>query len=158
MGDLESGAVVFARATAEDVPDLISAQNLAFEDEFARYGECPSYRESPDDMADMVANAIVYKIVVGGSVVGDIIVRRREGGELYLRTISVVPAMQGRGLGSQAIEFLEAQHPEAARWTLCTPMGSARNRHFYEKLGYRKVGEHRISDQLTLIDYEKPMD
>jgi hypothetical protein len=50
---------------------------------------------------------------------------------------------------------LERAAAAGAAWRLITPAGSARNRHFYEKLGYRKVGEHRRSDRLTLIEYEK---
>jgi ribosomal protein S18 acetylase RimI-like enzyme len=147
--------VVIARAAIEDTPELIAVQDLAFAEEFERYGECPSFRESPDAMAEMIANAIVYKITVDGRIVGDAIVRQREDGSRYLRTISVIPACQGLGIGARAIEFMESDNPDAARWRLITPAGSPRNRHFYEKLGYRVVGEHRRSERLTLIEYEK---
>jgi ribosomal protein S18 acetylase RimI-like enzyme len=63
----------------------------------------------------MVLNAIVYKMKAGNEMIGDIIVRRRDGGEFYLRAISVIPAYQSLGLGASAVEFLEAQHPDATR-------------------------------------------
>jgi hypothetical protein len=43
--------VVFERATLADVPELIAVQDLAFQEDFDRYGDCPSYRESPELMA-----------------------------------------------------------------------------------------------------------
>ena len=147
--------IAFAPASLDDIPDLIAVQDLAFAEDMARYIECPSYGESPQAMARMIGEAIVYKILLDGRMVGDIIVRRREAGCYYLRTLSVIPELQGQGIGSAAVAFLEAEFPDATRWQLTTPEGTARNRHFYEKLGYREVGRVPRSKVLTLIEYDK---
>ncbi len=147
-------SIEFRRASLADVPALITVQNAAFAEDFARYGECPSYGEDPALMAGMIADAFVYLIVAGEEVVGDFILRHRPDGSWYVRTVSVVPAWQGRGIGSAAMRFMEREFG-AGVWRLCTPQGTARNRRFYENLGYRQVGEHVVNDQLTLIDFEK---
>ncbi|WP_269083163.1 GNAT family N-acetyltransferase [Ornithinibacillus californiensis] len=62
---------------------------------------------------------------------------------------------QNKGLGSQIMQLIEREFPKATEWSLDTPHLNTRNHHFYEKLGYEKVGEHRITEQLVLIDYVK---
>jgi ribosomal protein S18 acetylase RimI-like enzyme len=53
------------------------------------------------------------------------------------------------------MNFIEAEYPNVKKWTLCTPYKNLRNQHFYEKFGYEKVGEHKVTDNLSLIDYLK---
>ena len=45
------------------------------------------------------------------------------------------------GIGTNAMKFLEMEFPDAKKWTLETPHLSYRNHHFYEKMGFTKVGE-----------------
>lgn len=143
------------RARPDDAPDLICVQNLAFDEDFRLYGECPAVNEPEDKMREMIENAFVYKILDGEKLIGDIIVRKRDGGERYLRVLAVIPEYQCKGIGGAAIRHIENDHPEATVWTLITPEGSARNRHFYEKHGYKIVGKEVVSQKLTLLDYRK---
>jgi ribosomal protein S18 acetylase RimI-like enzyme len=50
---------------------------------------------------------------------------------------------------------MESTFPKVKTWSLNTPKDNRRNRHFYEKLGYKKNGEAKINDRLTLIEYKK---
>lgn len=143
------------RAQPDDAPDLIRIQNLAFDEDYRQYGECPAVNEPEDKMREMIENAFVYKILDGEKLIGDIIVRKRDGGECYLRVLAVIPEYQSQGIGGLAIRHIESDHLEAAAWTLITPEGSARNRHFYEKHGYKMVGKEVVSEKLTLLDYRK---
>jgi ribosomal protein S18 acetylase RimI-like enzyme len=149
--------MIIEKATPEDASALIEVQNLSFQEDFEKYGECPSYRESPENMLDMIQTVNVYKILVDNKIVGDVIVRKREDGSYYLRTIAVIPAYQNSGIGTKIIESIEKDHPGGKYWRLVTPAKSYRNRHFYEKLGYKKVGEHPHSECLTLIEYQKTL-
>jgi len=45
-------------------------------------------------MVGMIRNAIVYKISASGKMAGDVIVRKKDEGRHYLRTISVIPEYQ----------------------------------------------------------------
>lgn len=62
---------------------------------------------------------------------------------------------QNKGLGSNIISQIESIFPNVKTWSLDTPKDNRRNRHFYEKLGYKKNGETKINDWLILIEYEK---
>lgn len=150
--------IVFECAKPEDIEKLIEVQNLSFREDYERYGECGSYQETEENMADMIRTAIVHKIVVDGEIVGDIIVRNRGNGTFYLRTLSVIPRFQNLGIGTKAMEFIEADHPDATVWTLITPKTSDRNRHFYEGLGFRSDGEEYRSEKLTLLRYLKELE
>jgi len=147
--------IQITRAQPDDAPELIRVQNLAFDEDYRQYGECPAVNEPEDKMREMIENAYVYKITDGETIIGDIIVRKRDGGERYLRVLAVIPEYQSKGVGGMAIRHIESDHPEATVWTLITPEGSARNRHFYEKHGYQIVGQEHVSERLTLLDYRK---
>ncbi|HNY11701.1 MAG TPA: GNAT family N-acetyltransferase [Candidatus Wallbacteria bacterium] len=147
--------IIFKRAELNDVPELIRVQNLSFRDDFEKYGECPAYGESPENMTDMVKNAIVYKVISASRIIGDIIVRKKENSSYYLRTLAILPEFQNMKIGARALEFIEKDNPDGIFWFLITPSDNPRNRHFYEKHGYKKAKEITRSKLLTLIEYVK---
>lgn len=52
------------------------------------------------------------------------------------------------------IKLAKTKLEEAEKWSLDTPKDNIRNHHFYEKCGYKVVGEHQINDKFILLDYE----
>lgn len=147
--------VSFEKATIEDAPKLIEVQNKSLYDDYVAYGECPGFNYSMERMESTINNAIVYKIVVDGKIVGDIIVRKLKDNNYYLGGICVVPKYQNMGIGQKAIKHIESNNSDAISWELITPLDSHRNRHFYEKMGYKKVNEYKHSDKLTLFTFRK---
>jgi len=55
------------------------------------------------------------------------------------------------------MQLIENEFPSAIEWHLDTPHLNTRTHHFYEKLGYEKIGEHQVSEKLILFDYMKKM-
>ncbi len=145
----------FERAAASDANTLITVQNAAFLDDFLAYGECPAYREPLPEMERQIQTRIVYKILDGTTVIGDIIVRKQEEGKYYLRVLCVAPEYQNQGIGQKALDFLFREIPDAVSWELITPYKSIRNHHLYEKMGFRKIDEYRQSPSLVLYVYQK---
>lgn len=41
-------SITIEKATPDDVMMLIDVQNLSFQEDAEKYGECPSYQEKPD--------------------------------------------------------------------------------------------------------------
>lgn len=83
----------------------------------------------------------VYVAEAGGEPAGSVSV-----GDGFLRTLYVLPAHQGSGLGSRlhdhALERLRALgHAEAKLWTL---EGNEGARRFYERRGWTLNGETRV--------------
>jgi ribosomal protein S18 acetylase RimI-like enzyme len=148
--------VNFERATAADAETLVSIQIAAFHSDSAAYpgvevGGPPGY-DSVENMHKKIQEEDCYKIVVEGRIIGGMVVFDYGQRHLHLDVIYIDPAYHNRGIGTQALHFLEQTYP-AKRWTLHSPLYAIRNQHFYEKFGYVKMAEE-VHD-IILIAYEK---
>ena len=149
--------VSFEPATAADAEALVGVQVAAFHSDAVTYpgvevGGPPGY-DSVDDARAKIARHHYHKIVRDERIVGGIVVFDRGGGHCHLDLIYLDPSQHGQGIGTQAMRFLEQTH-RATVWTLDTPSWAVRNQHFYEKLGYAKVGKS-VHPDVTLFAYEK---
>jgi len=81
-----------------------------------------------------------YKILDDYRIIGGIIAFDKGKGHYNLGRIFIHPDYQNKGIGAQAIEFIENTLPQATRWTLGTPRWNKRTQHFYQKMGYVKIG------------------
>ena len=141
-----------------DAEALVKVQIAAFHDDARLYpgvelGGPPGY-DSVEVMLRKIREDKCYKIVYDGQIIGGIIVVDQGQGHFHLDVLDVDPAYHNRGIGTQAMQFIERTYPAAQIWTLNTPGYALRNQHFYEKFGYVKVGEAPFED-FILFDYEK---
>ena len=151
--------ITFERATPDDAQALMAVQIAAFHDDARIYpgveiGGPPGY-DSIENVLTKIDQAEYYKILSDGRIVGGIVLYDEGEGHFHLDLLYVDPAYHSRGIGTQAMQFIEHTYP-AKKWTLHTPLYATRNHHFYEKLGYVKVGEEEYD--IVLIAYEKQMD
>jgi ribosomal protein S18 acetylase RimI-like enzyme len=149
--------ITIERAQPADAPDLVDVQIRAFHDDARIYpnveiGGPPGY-DSIEVTLGKIEHNEFYKISEDGQIIGGMVIFNRGEGHYHLDLIFVDPTCHNRGIGTQAMRFIEQQHP-AATWTLDTPAYATRNHHFYEKLGYRKVREFLDGD-FALYAYEK---
>jgi ribosomal protein S18 acetylase RimI-like enzyme len=149
--------ITFERATADDAEALVRIQIAAFHDDARIYpgveiGGPPGY-DSIDNLLRKIAEDECYKIVHEGQLIGGIVIFDRGQGHFHLDIICIDPDYHNQGIGTRAMQFIEEAYP-ATKWSLDTPDWAVRNRHFYEKLGFVKVGEEALPD-ITLICYEK---
>ena len=147
----------FERAQINDAEIMVEVQIAAFHHDSVMYpdvplGGPPGY-DSVAEMQHRIRTDECYKILDDGQIIGGIIVFIRGRGHYHLDIIFVDPTCHNRGIGTQAMQFLEATYP-ARLWTLDTPVYAIRNQHFYEKLGYIKVRHFEV-DGFALIAYEK---
>ncbi|MBC7766007.1 MAG: GNAT family N-acetyltransferase [Hyphomonadaceae bacterium] len=149
--------IEITRASIADAGRLIEIQKQCFYDDFMAYGKCPVYNESLQAMEKNIANAIVYKIMKDGEIIGDIIVRQNTHNRYYLRVICVLPVYQNLGIGQKAMMHIEKDLSDALEWELITSFKSYRNHHFYAKMGYVKIREYVQSDALTMFVFRKCM-
>ena len=150
--------VEFLKASTADAEVLTTISKQCFDDDSRRWlgqsgGGPPGY-----DSVEWQQNAMnwgdYFKIVVDGEIVGGIIVTRQGPGHYEIGRIYLDSAYQNQGIGTQAMRFIEEQYPLATKLTLDTPAWAKRNHHFYEKLGYRRIGEVAV-EEFNLILYEK---
>jgi len=150
------------RATPADAPALLRAQIRAFEHDALIYpgvavGGPPGY-DSLDVLLAHIQTDDTYKIEADGHIVGGMVIFDRGEGRCHLDVIFIDPDYHDRGIGTRAMHYLD-EHYAARLWTLDTPTWAVRNQHFYEKLGFIKVGEVQYEDDDTpLFAYEKRLD
>jgi len=150
--------ISITRATPADADSMVKVQVAAFHYDSVMYpdvalGGPPGY----DDVATMlekIAQDETYKITEGDRCIGGIVVYDRGDGHYHLDLIFLDPAYHNRGIGTQAMHFIEQTYP-ARVWSLDTPTYALRNQHFYEKFGYVKLYEHDENPDIRLIAYEK---
>jgi ribosomal protein S18 acetylase RimI-like enzyme len=135
------------RARADEAEALLAIQRAAAVAAFAHVFPQDRYPFPDDEIRDAWRTALgdpeveVYVAEVGGAAVGSVSV-----GGGYLRTLYVLPACQGTGVGSSlhdhALERLrERGQSEARLWTLAE---NASGRRFYERRGWHATGATRV--------------
>lgn len=146
--------IKFERATVNDTEILINVRNQCFYEDFIKYGECPGYNISKEDMTNSILSRIAYKIILYNQVIGNISVTDNKDGTYYLGCLCVIPDYENKGIGQEAIRFIESEFPNASLWTLQTPADKERNHYFYKKMGYSIVKEC-IEGSVKLVILEK---
>lgn len=144
----------FRPALAEEAALLVSLYDAAFRADFLRYGECPDYGRTPEQMAQSIEAYPKTVIMSGEAPVGVLSARETENGEIYLGCLCVIPEYQGMGIGTRAMEYLEAQYPQWRRIRLVTPADKAENLGFYGKCGFSVTGE-KIDGTVRVAALEK---
>jgi ribosomal protein S18 acetylase RimI-like enzyme len=146
----------FGQATPADADDLVKVQIAAFHDDARLYpgveiGGPPGY-DSVEETLATIARGEGYKVSLNGEIIGGMTVIDQGAGHFHLGVLAIDPAHHNQGFGTQAMAFIERTFP-ATVWTLDTPEYATRNQHFYERLGYVRVGQTEFPD-ITLIHYE----
>jgi GNAT superfamily N-acetyltransferase len=150
--------IVFERAILADAEALVKVQIRAFHDDARIYpgveiGGPPGY-DSVEETLKKTVQDDFYKIKAEDQIIGGIVVFDFGEGHFHLDLIFIDPDYHNRGIGTQAMHFIERAYPTAKTWSLDTPQYAVRNHHFYEKFGYVKVKEETV-DGVPLVCYEK---
>lgn len=148
--------IEFKRADINDVHELINIQNESFYDDYIKYGECAGYNHSKESMTNIVLNKITYKIICDNQIIGDIIIKDNHDDTYYLGGLCVIPDYENKGIGQEAMKFIERQFPSTAIWTLETPADKKRNHYFYKKMGYNIVKEY-MNGSVKIVLFKKKM-
>ena len=143
-------------ATPADLDTLRDIGHQAFHEDKLAYGQGPDIYENPDFLRPLLAEeGTVHKLTVGDTAIGLTITFARTPASRWLGCLCILPTWQGRGFGGQAIRLLEAAYPGVCQWALDTPAANPRNRHFYEKAGYREIERNMTDEGLELVVFEK---
>ncbi len=150
-------------ATEGDFETLQRIQSEAFQEDIGRYPErkdCPAY-ETLERLSEKCRMYSYYAFWLGADsnnpmIIGGAEVRlKADGVSARIGRIYIGSAFQNKHLGRKAMLAIEDMHPQIREWTLDTPYLNYRNHHFYEKLGYVKIGETVLEGGFVLFDYSK---
>ena len=110
-----------------------------------------TYRQLPDAVAD----ARVYGALIDGNIVGVAVVNRSQSG-WKIDELAVAPERHGNSLGSQLLQFVEAEARTAGApaLSLHTPLIMDRLVSFYQRHGFREshraLPEHGLDNHLRV--------
>jgi len=156
------------KATLEDAEELTRASRISFDDDTSTYGMGTSGGPPGYDKVEKqkfwIKTTNYYKFVLDNKIVGGMFLksglefdRPSSADNYYLIRLFILPDFQNQGIGTIALKFIEHEFPQAKKWTLDTPHWAIRNHHFYEKMGYVKIREDKITARFTAYLYEKKM-
>ena len=153
----------FVEATKTDIPAMTEVMKRTFDDDSQRFrGEPEGGPDGYDDgrfFQQWMSTGQCWKIMLGEKLIGVFLIFKDypQKGSNVLGTIFLDPKFQNLGIGTYVMGYVHRTFP-AKRWVLDTPEWQTRNHHFYEKLGYRKVGEQEEPHAgFTLRIYQKDM-
>lgn len=144
--------LTYKKADIEDASILVEIYNAAFYDDYIRYGECPGYGKTKEDMEYSITQSPKYMIMKDGMPVGAISFTNRGNGVYYLGCLCVIPDFQGMGIGTKAIQDFLLFYSDWKKISLVTPADKTENILFYTKrCGFRIAG-NSMDGNVELVD------
>ena len=143
--------LIFRKAEIKDAELLTEIYDSSFYSDYIRYGECPGYGRSVEDMEHSIAEYPKFIIIYDGRAVGSISCRETEKGAYEVGCLCVIPEFQGRGIGTAAIGFAKEYYSGWKSFTLVTPADKTGNIGFYtvkcgfEIRSYETVGNVKLA-------------
>ena len=130
--------IEFKKADITDAELLIEIYNSSFYSDFIKYGECPAYGRTKEQMEQSIREFPKFLIMCDGRPVGCISCKAVETGLYEVGCLCVIPEFQGKGLGTAAMQFAKSHFKDWKRFTLITPVDKEQNVRFYtEKCGFK---------------------
>jgi len=144
------------RATPDNATTILAIQKRAFEDEARLCGnwEIPPLTEPLGAVVGHIEAATVLTASSGTQIVGS--VRGLVSDKVCtIRSLSIEPGYQGRGIGSALLSAIERAHPYVTHFELITNSVMKSNVRFYQRHGYRITELRQYSDRITLAHMSK---
>lgn len=144
---------MYRRAEVQDAKLLVDIYNAAFYDDFIKYGQCPAYGRTQENMESSILRFPKYIIYCEDKPVGVISFEQKDQQEYYIGCLCVIPEFQGRGLGTKAFEYFKQICPDWKKITLITPVDKEQNVKFYtEKCGF-KLGDTEMDGNVKVVRF-----
>lgn len=103
----------------------------------------------------LIRNYSCHMIMLDGKPMGIFWLMKENDDSLTIEDFCILPKFQGKGYGAEVLDLIEDFYPQNKIWTLDTPAFCKRNRHLYEKAGYKNIG---TCSNDTVILYKKCID
>jgi ech hydrogenase subunit C len=153
--------MVVSDAGAEDLPEILALQKIAYRSEaeiYQNFGLAP-LRQTEVEIERDYTTKLFLKLVVNGKIVGTVRADR-EGESREISRLAVHPYFRRRGLGKQLLQAIEGRLATsgAKRLFAFTWFQSARNINLFTGAGYRIYKTEDVSEDMTYVYVEKLVD
>jgi GNAT superfamily N-acetyltransferase len=146
------------RAVTDDAAEILALQKLAYESEARLYDDwtLPPLTQTLDNLkAEFAGSRVLKAVAVDSAALVGSVRAREQNGVCHVGRLIVRPELQGGGIGTMLMRRIEAECPAARTFELFTGSRSEGNIRLYERLGYGRTGEKRLSAAVTLVFMEK---
>ena len=139
------------------VGELLTLQRAAYVSEAQLYDDVrlPALVQTPDELADELAQSSCLAALAGSRLVGAVRTRERDG-VLHVGRLVVAPDLQGRGIGTRLLLAAE-RTTRLARATLFTGARSTANLRLYRRHGYVDAHRETVRPGLELVHLVKEL-
>ena len=139
------------------VGELLTLQRAAYVSEAQLYDDVrlPALVQTPDELADELAQSSCLAALAGSRLVGAVRTRERDG-VLHVGRLFVAPDRQGQGIGTRLLLAAE-QATALPRATLFTGARSSANLRLYRRHGYVESARDQVRPGLELVHLTKEL-
>ena len=148
--------MVIEKAQFCDLECILNLQKLAFQSEaklFNDYSITP-LTQSLESIEEDFKNNLYLKAVIDNKIIGSVRAFEKEN-ICYIGRLFVHPDHQNEGIGKSLMYHIEECFNDCNMYSLFTAKRILKNLEFYDKLGYSKVKEEKINENLTFVFYNK---
>ncbi len=152
-----TGDVCIEHAVADDIPEILALQKVAYRSEAEVYGDLsvPAMRQSLTELTADFERMIFLKGIVNGKIVASVRGYDDGQGTAHILRLIVHPYFQGRGYAQQLVTTLEKAFPQCRRFEVFTGHRSERNLYLYGKLGYKRFKSEPFNQNVEWVYMEK---
>lgn len=143
----------YSRAFKNNADMLINIYNAAFYNDYIRYGECPTYGRTRKRMEQSIASFPKYIVRCDDIPVGVISFENKGNGIYYLGCLCIVPAYQGKGIGTLAFQYMLSVCSDWKKITLVTPSDKCENIKFYTKKCGFHIGNKEMDGNVEVLNF-----
>jgi ribosomal protein S18 acetylase RimI-like enzyme len=129
-------AMRITRAQIEDAQEILTLQKLAYQSEAAIVNDytIPPLTQTLEEITAQFVDHVFVKGIIDSRIIGSARAYQDQG-TCFIGRVIVHPDFQNQGLGSQILQAIENEFPDAKQFELFTGSKNERNLHFYQKLG-----------------------
>ena len=132
----------YKKAEKKDAETLIDIYNSAFYDDYIRFGKCPAYGRSKENMQKSIEEFPKIIAYNQQTAAGIISYQNKGNGEYYIGCLGVKKECQGQGIGTALMKHFMSECSDWKEITLVTPKDKKENVQFYtERFGFIITGE-----------------
>ena len=147
--------MIIESADFQDLKKILELQYLAFQSE-ARLNNDFSIaplHQTLEEVLEEFRSGTILKAVEDGTIIGSVrgLV---SNSRLLIGKLIVHPDHQGKGIGTKLLQAIECAYPTLC-YELFTSNRSEKNLSLYERQGYKRFKEKKLSPALSFIYLEK---
>lgn len=148
--------MMIEKAQLEDLEAILSLQKLAYQSEAELCNDysIPPLTQTIDGINEDYRNKLILKAVEKDEIIGSVRAFAEEG-ICHIGRLIVHPHHQNKGIGKLLIKSIEECFGSCQKYALFTGRHSLKNLSFYQKTGYRIVGEEQVNERVTLVFLDK---